>query len=122
MEKSHREDWHHVTEVSMVEEPIKKVSREEMATAIKSMQPEKATGASKVCADMISTSGKVRISVTLELCQRVLDGKRMSDEWQTSVQVSIFKGKGDVKSCNTCRRAKLLNHATKTVAYVNSST
>ena len=29
----------------------------------------------------------------VELCQHVLDGKGMPDEWQTSVLVPIFKGK-----------------------------
>ena len=43
---------------------------------------------------MISASGEVGISVMVELCQRVLDGKEMPDEWQTSVLVLIFKGRG----------------------------
>ena len=29
----------------------------------------------------------------MELCQRVLDGKGMPDEWQASVLVPNFKGK-----------------------------
>ena len=37
----------------------------------------------------------------VKLCQRVLDGKGMPDEWQTSALVPIFKGKGDVSNCNT---------------------
>ena len=28
------------------------------------------------------------------LCQRVLDGEGMPEEWKTSVVVPIFKGKG----------------------------
>ena len=30
----------------------------------------------------------------VELCQRVLNGKGMPDEWQTSVLVPIFKKRG----------------------------
>ena len=67
------------------------------------MKPRKAAGPSEVCAEMISVSGEVGVSVMVELCQRVLDGKGMSDEWQTSVLVPIFKGKGDVRSCYTFR-------------------
>ena len=91
-------DWDHVTAASMVEGPIKNVTREEMAIAIKVMKPGKAAGPSKVCAEMISASKEVGVSVMVELCQRVLDEKRMPDEWQTSVLVPIFKGKGDVRS------------------------
>ena len=51
----------------------------------------------------------------MELCQRVLDGRGMPDEWKTSVIVPIFKGKGDVMSCGSYRRVKLLEHAMKIV-------
>ena len=61
-----------------------------MVIAIK---PGKAAGHSKVCAEIISAPGEVGITVMMELCQRVLDGKGMPDNWQTSVLVPIFVGK-----------------------------
>ena len=51
----------------------------------------------------------------VELCQRVLDGRGMPDEWPLSVVVPIFKGKGDVMSCWAYRGVKLLEHAMKIV-------
>ena len=48
----------------------------------------------------------------------MLDGKGMPDECQTSVLVPIFKGKGDVRSCNTNRGVKLLEHTMKMVERV----
>ena len=90
-----KNDWYYVTEGSMVEGPTKNVIYEEMMIAIKVMKPGKAAGSSEVCAKMISASGEVRVSVMVELCQRMSDGKGMPDEWQTSVLVPIFKGKGD---------------------------
>ena len=48
----------------------------------------------------------------------MLDGKGMSDEWQTSVLVPIFKEKRDVRSCITYRGVKLLEHAMKIVERV----
>ena len=108
-------DWDHVTEASMVEGPIKNVTPEEMAIAIKVMKPGKVA---EVCEEMISISGKVEVTVMVELFQRVLDGKGMPDKWQTSVLVPIFKGKGDVRSCHTYREVKLLEHAMKIVERV----
>ena len=67
-------DWNHVTEASMIEGP-KNITREEMAIVIKVMKPEKAAGLSEVCAEMISASGEVGVSVMVEHCQRVLYGK-----------------------------------------------
>ena len=48
----------------------------------------------------------------------MLDGKGMPDEWQTSVLVPIFKGKGDVTNCNIYRGVKLIEHAIKIVERV----
>ena len=81
-------------------------------------KPAKAAGASEVCTKMISASGKVGVSVTVELCQLGLDGKGMSDKWQTSVLVPIFKEKGDVRNCSAYRGVKLLEHAMKIVERV----
>ena len=52
---------------------------------------------------MIVASGEIRAKVMMELCQHVLDGGGMPDEWKTSVIVPIFKGKDDVMSCGSYR-------------------
>ena len=109
-------DWDHGIETSMVEGPIKNVTRKEMVIAIKVMKPGKAAGPSEVYAEMISASGEVGVSVMIKLCLRVLDGKGMPNEWQTSVLVPIFKR--DVRNCNTYREVKLLEHAIKIVERV----
>ena len=49
----------------------------------------------------------------VELCESVLDGGGMPDEWALSVVVPIFKGKGDARSCGAYRGVKLLEHAMK---------
>ena len=107
-----------MTKASMVGEPIKNVMREEMAIAIKVMKLRKAAGPSEVCTEMISASGEVGISVMVEFCQCVVDGKEMPDKWQTSVLVPIFKRKRDVRNCNTYRGIKLLEHTMKIVEKV----
>ena len=61
-------DWDHVTEASIVEGPIKNVTRQEMAIAINVMKPGKADGPSEVGAEMISASGEVGVSVKVKLC------------------------------------------------------
>ena len=64
-------DWNHVAAASVVKGSIKNVTHEEMAIAIQVMKPGKAAGPSEVCAEMISVSGQVGVSVIMELCQRV---------------------------------------------------
>ena len=67
---------------------------------------------------MISASGEVGVSVMVELCKHVLDGKGMPDEWQTIVLVPIFKGKESFRNCNTYKGVKLLEHAMKIIERV----
>ena len=57
-------NWNRGTETGMIEEPIKNVTREDMAIAIKAMKPGRTTGP---CAEMVSVNGKVGISVMMEL-------------------------------------------------------
>ena len=46
-----------------------------------------------MCAEMVSASKEVGIGVLMDLCQRLLNGKGMPDEWRTIVVVLIFKEK-----------------------------
>ena len=82
------------------------------------MKSRKATGTSEVSVEMIVASGEIGVKVMMELCQRVMDGGGMPDQWKTSVIVPIFKGKGNVMSCGSYRRVKLLEHAMKIVERV----
>ena len=100
-------------ETDVVEGPVKKVARNEIVEAMQTMKSGKATGPSEVSVDIIFASGEIGMKVMMELCQRVLDGREMPDEWKTSVIVPIFKGKGDVMSCELYRGVKLLEQAMK---------
>ena len=68
---------------------------------------------------MILASGDVGIRVLMELCQKMLDGKRMPEDWATSVEIPIFTGKGDIMNSGMHRGVELLEHAMKVVAQVN---
>ena len=63
---------------------------------------------------MIFASGEVGFSVMGELCQCVLDGKRMANKCAST----NFQEKGDVRNCYTYRRVKLLDHTMKIVEKV----
>ena len=76
------------------------------------MKSGKATGTSEVSVD---ASSEIGVKVMMKLCQSVLNGRGMPDEWKTSVIVPIFKGKGDLMSCGSYREVKLLEHAVKLV-------
>ena len=106
-------EWDHIMETDVAEGLVEKVARNEIVEAMQRMKSGKATGPSQVSVEMIVASGEIGVKVMMELCQRVLDGRGMPDEWKTSVIVPIFKQKGDVMSCGSYRGAKLLEHAMK---------
>ena len=101
-------DWDHMTEVSVVEQPSKKVICKEIAIAIKAMKPGKGARPSEVGVE-------VRISMVIELCEHMSDGIGMLDEWQTIVLLPIFKGKEDLRNCYAYRGVQLLEHTLKIV-------
>ena len=86
-----------------------RASREEVVKALGRMKAGMAAGPSEVSVEMIAASGEIGIDVMVELCQSVLDGRGMPDEWALSVVVPIFKGN---------RGVKLLEHAMKIVEKV----
>ena len=114
--KDHMEnEWDQMAEADMVEGPIEEVTYEEVIKAMNMMKLGKAAGPSELNMDMIMASGKFGVGVLKKLCQRVVDGKGMPEEWKTSAVVPIFKGKGDVMDCGAYRGVKLLEHAMKIV-------
>ena len=84
-------DWNHLTKDNTVEGPMGKIAWKKMATAIKAIEPGKVAGSTKVCTEIISTTGEVGISVMMKLGQRELHKKEMSDKWQTIGVVLNFQ-------------------------------
>ena len=75
-------EWDQNVKAELVEGPVERVSREEVVKAIREMKAGKAAGPSEseVSVDMIAASGKIGIGGMVELCQGVLDGRRMPDD------------------------------------------
>ena len=99
-------EWDQNVQADLVEGPVERVSREEVAKALGKIKAGKAAGPPEVSVQMMAASGEIRIDVMVELCQSVLDGRGMSDEWALSVVVPIFKGKGDAMNSGAYRGVK----------------
>ena len=69
-------------------------------------------------AKMIVATAIIGVEVMVKLCQHVLDGKGIPDEWKTSVVVPIYKENGNVINCGSYRGIKLLEHVMKIVEKV----
>ena len=100
----------HKVDAAMVEGPVEKVSHKKVREVIRKMKEGKAAGLSETTMEMIVAGGRIAEEVMLQLCQRVLDGKGIPDEWKTSIVVPIFKEKGDVMNCGSYTGMKSLEH------------
>ena len=107
-----------MVKTDVVQGQREKVVCNEITQAVQKMKSGKATGPSEISVKMIVAGSKIGVKGMIELCQRVLDGRRMPDEWKTSVIVPIFKGKGDVMSCGSYTGVKLLEYVMKVVERV----
>ena len=54
-----------------------------------------------------------------EICNRIERERRISEDWQRSVLVPIYKGKGDPLECGSYRAIKLLEHGMKILEKVD---
>ena len=98
-EVNEENEWDQNVQADLVEGPVERVSWKE----VEKMKAGKAAGPSKVSVEMIAASGEIGIDLMVELCQSMLDGRGIPDEWALSVVVPIFKGKGDAKNCGAYR-------------------
>ena len=110
--------WDHKVDAAMIEGLVEKLSRKKVREAIRKMKQGKAAVLSEITMEMIAAGGRIAEEVMLQLCQRVLDGKGILDEWKTSIVVPIFKEKGDVMNCGSYRGVKLLEHGMKIIERV----
>ena len=109
------DDWDRNVEGDAVEGPVLCESREEVLQALNEMKTGKCPGRSEESLELIASSGDVKIYVMADISHNVLDGFGIPVEWALSIVVPIFKGKGDIRTCNCHRAVNIHEQDTKTV-------
>ena len=81
MEKIMNEEneWNHMVETDVVEQ-VEKVARNETVEAMQRMKSGKTIETSEGSVEVIVSRNKIGVKMMMELCQRVLDAREMSDE------------------------------------------
>ncbi|KAK3509090.1 hypothetical protein QTP70_020302 [Hemibagrus guttatus] len=91
---------------------VDKIRKDEVRKALKRMKSGKAVGPDDIPVEVWKCLGEAAVEFLTSLFNRVLESKRMPEEWR-SVLVPIFKNKGDVQSCSNYRGIKLMSHTKK---------
>ena len=84
-----------------------------MKVAINKMKDGKAGGSSEVVAEMLKAFGDVGLDLVTEFINHIVREGCIPKDWQISVIVNCFKGKGDALECGNYRGLKLLDHVMK---------
>ena len=93
--------------------PVPAISSLEVKKALKTMANHKASGKSGVVAEMIKASGDAGIDLLCNLFNKIIQEKAIPSDWEKSIIINLYKGKGDALDRGNFRGLKLLEHCMK---------
>ena len=108
-------EWDHKISAWVEEGPADCIRIAEVTAVLKKMRRHKATGLSGLVAEMIQATGVIETQRILDLCNGIVKGGCIPEDWKSSVVLPVYKGKGDPTECRFYRGIKLLEHAMKVV-------
>jgi len=121
MEKTTNEENErdHRTSAGVKEGPADCIRIDEVTAAMKKMRKHKAAGLSRLVVELIQATGDIVTQWILHLCNGIMKGGCIPEDWKSSVVLPIYKGKGDPMECGSYREIKLLKHAMKVVERIS---
>jgi len=117
MEKLMNEEneWDHGMSAEVKQGPADCIRIGEVAAALKKMKMHKASGLTGLTAEMIQATEGIGTQWLLDLCNGIVEEGCIPEDWNSSVILPIYKGKGDPMTCGFYKGIKLLVHAMKVV-------
>ena len=108
-------DWDesHLIMDSPVEGPAPWISKPVVIKALARMKDGKAAGSSGVVAEMLKASGESGFSTITQLFNSIIYESKIPEDWDRSIILNCFKGKGDAMERGNYRGLKLLEHSMK---------
>ena len=113
-------DWDRdsLSEVHPVEGPAMQIKKEWVEEAIRKMKNGKAAGMSDIVAEMVKASGDTGIELITSLANQIMKDGVIPQDWQSSVIVNCFTGKGDALERGNYRGLKLVDQVMKVIERV----
>ena len=107
-------DWDQdsLSQADPIERPIT-IEKSMVVEAINKMKKGKAPGPSDVSADMIKAGGDLSTEMVHDLISDVIKEAEIPVDWQESIIINLFKGKGDATVPGNYRGLKLTDHVLK---------
>ena len=108
-------------EVEKVEGPPPSVSSELIRKALAKMQCGKAAGPSGIVADMLKAAGEEGVELSRQLAEAVFSSGVIPTDWEESIILNLFKGKGEALDRGNYRGLKLTDQGMKLLERVLDS-
>ena len=89
------------------------IAVEEVRTGLRKLKKVKAQGPVDIPVEAWIALGNKGVELPVNFFHRLLQGKKMLDEWRRSVLIPLYKDKGDIKECGNYQRIKLMSHILK---------
>ncbi|XP_057303608.1 uncharacterized protein LOC130640998 [Hydractinia symbiolongicarpus] len=113
-------DWDedNLSKDDVVEGPSMQIKTEWVVEAIRKLKIGKAAGVSGIVAEMVKASGYIGVELITSLANQIIKDGAIPSEWQSSVIVNCFKGKGDALERGNYRGLKLVDQVMKVIERV----
>ena len=93
--------------------PAPQLSKKSIQEALAKMHDGKAAGGSGVVAEMLKCAGEEGIDLITDLFNAIIKENKIPEDWDKSIILNRYKGKGDATTRGNYRGLKLLEHAMK---------
>ena len=103
-------DWVGIKECGIVEGPREFITEMEVEKAIGQMKSRRAGGPTELVGEIIRAANQVGVKKMTEICNMVVDERKIPKDWELSTLLPIYKGKGDPLECGAHTAIKLLEH------------
>ena len=103
-------DWDGIKECGIVEGPREFITEMEVEKAIGQMKSRRAGGPTELVGEIIRAANQVGVKKMTEICNMVVDERKIPRDWELSTLLPIYKGKGDPLECGAHTAIKLLEH------------
>ena len=106
-------DSSHLDMGSPKEGPAPWIDKQDVRIALKKMKNGKAAGVSGIVAEMLKASDEAGLELFTELFNNIVKEEKVPSDWEMSIIINCFKGKGDAVERGNFRGLKLLEHLMK---------
>ena len=97
------------------------ITSEMVKKALSKMKPGKAAGPSGIVVEMIKAAGEDGVTLLRDLASAIIRNGKVPSDWEESIVISLYKGKGDALNRGNYRGLKLTEQVMEVLEWIVDS-